>query len=74
MSKYEDRQYYGLRIGIDDYNHLNQWANANGVTVAYCLRRGAKDFINNYIKTGIMPPSEIVNPGAAMKKIGDNNA
>lgn len=71
--KYEKRSNYAVRISIEDQATLEKWCVINNYEKAWAVRRAIKDFIKNYVETGITPPTDSVNPGAAAKKIYDNN-
>lgn len=72
----EKRDYFSFRGNITDVNSLKEWSKRNDLTVAYCLRRAVKDFINKYVETNTIPPAEKVNFGAVKGKdnvwMGDN--
>lgn len=59
---------YTVKIEKEDLLTLNMWGNKNNYPVSWALRRGVKDFIKNYVTTGIMPSGEVVNLGCIIKK------
>lgn len=65
---YEKTRNTGFRCSENELFIINRWASKNGLSMGYVFRRAVKDFINNYVVTNIMPPSEEKNPGCIVKK------
>ena len=67
MEKFKIKKTYTCLIDEDDLKLLNMYASENDLTMPFCIRRGVKDFIKNYVEQNKMPPSEKINLGTRNK-------